>query len=314
MKPLVSGLMATYNGEAFVADAVESMLAQSYSDVEIVVCDDGSSDGTRDVLRSFGDKIRLIEQPNAGVSAARNHAASVAQGALLAFLDQDDRWEPDLLTVQVGALAANSDWGCVYAESLVIDDQDRVHDRRGRYLEYASGWVFDKLLDGNFIPLETLVMRAELFRDLGGFDEKLRLLEDFELCLRAAKAAPVGFVDNVLGRYRIHDTNLSHDMDGIVSEYAVVLEQLLGGGHDLSAPEREHVVAALRNRWAEQAWHALRRADLDAADGYWGRVDGPCRRSLALKIRLLRALLGVLPPAAGRALVQRLPRRRLYGR
>src|SRR5947208_1919794 len=97
MSPLVSVVIPVFNRHRYVREAIESVLAQTYPAVEVVVTDDGSTDETPDVLRSFGDRIRVITQPNAGIAAARNVAVGAARGSLIALLDSDDRWLPNKL-------------------------------------------------------------------------------------------------------------------------------------------------------------------------------------------------------------------------
>jgi len=310
--PLVSAVMATYDGERFVRAAVESVLAQDYGALEVIVCDDGSRDGTLDVLRAFGARIRLIEQENAGVSVARNRAARVATGEFIAFLDQDDLWDVRLLSTQVPRLLEHPEWGFVYADSAIVDADGRARGRRGQHLTYAEGDVFRALLSGNFVPLETLVMRADVLRELGGFRVDLRYLEDFDLCLRAARARPVGFTSRVLASYRIHDSNLTHQMHEIVREYALLLDELATDATDapLSPGDAAVVEHERRRRHGELAWYALRRADVEEADRWLAREPAALRPA---KLRILRALCGVLPHGLYARLVALLPRPKLYG-
>ncbi len=304
-----SVIIASFNGEAFIRQAVESVLAQSLNALEIIVCDDGSSDGTVDVLRSFGERIRWIQQTNQGVSAARNRAAAEARGATLAFLDQDDLWEPHLLRCQLEALEEHPDWGLVYADSWVIDRTGAVRGRRGEHLRFAEGRIFRALLRGNFIPIETLVMRSSLFRELGGFRADLRFLEDFDLCLRASRTQVVGLTPEPLARYRIHARNLSHDGAGIVGEYWKLLDELaLDPG--LSSEERRIVEEERRRRCGDLAWLALRRAEPEEAES-WIRRLGETPPSW--KVRVLRRVEQALPRSVSKRLVALLPRRRLYG-
>jgi len=309
MKPRVSVVMATYDGGRFVGAAVESVIAQTCPGVELIVCDDGSRDDTRAVLATFGERVRVLHQANAGVSAARNAAAAEAQGEFLAFLDQDDAYEPEMLERQLALLATDPDLAFVYADSLVVDQDDRVCGRRGEHLVYASGDVLVPLLAGNFVPLETLVMRLDLFRALGGFRADLKLLEDWDLCLRAARRGRAALAEGTLARYRIHDANLSHDTEALVREYSKVLDELASDrtlpAHALASVERERA-----RRHGELAWYALKRVDLEEVRAWLAREP---RARKPLKLSLLHAAARVLPVPATRALLRLLPRKRLYG-
>lgn len=314
----VSVIVPTYNGAAFVRETLESVLAQSLPPLELLVCDDGSTDATLDIVneiaqRSSAFPVRVLRQANRGVAAARNRAVSEARGELLAFLDHDDTWEPELLEVLVPRLREHPEWGLVYADSWVIDGAGTRFGKRGQWLRYAQGDVFEALLAGNFIPVETTLVRADFFRSLGGYDERLRFLEDYELCLRIARRAPIGFVDRALASYRVHERNLSHDLEGMLAEWLEMLARFEPQGLLRTDAERAQVAREKTRLAADIAWRALRRNDRRAAAQWLARSVGPGHAWRRVKVRLLAALLAALPRAAGDALLARLPRRRLYG-
>jgi len=307
----VSVVVPTFDGEAFVGEALESILAQQHEPLEVIVCDDGSTDGTLAILASFGRRIHVLRQTNAGVSAARNRAAEQARGELIAFLDQDDLWEPEHLRVQVELLDRRGECGLAYADSRVIDATGAPHDLRSQHLRFAEGRIFEPLLQGNFIPIETLVMRHELFRDLGGFRTDYTLLEDYELCLRAARRTRAALTPRPLARYRVHGRNVTYDMEGILREYVRALEEV--STLDLTAGESAQAGAALRRRHAELAWYALRRLDLREADLRMERARQGGTGALRWKVKALSRALRILPRPLDRALVALLPRRKIYG-
>jgi glycosyltransferase involved in cell wall biosynthesis len=313
LNPLVTVVVPTYQGETFVRATIDSVLAQTWSPFELIVVDDGSSDGTVAILESYGDRLRLVRQENRGVSAARNRGAAEGRGEFLAFLDHDDLWEPQLLATLVPILAADPKLGLVYSDASVIDARGNVRGRRGTYLNYRHGQVFEELLHGNFIPVETTILRASLFRELGGCDEKLRYLEDYELCLRFARHGPIGFHPGTLARYRIHARNLSHDLEPMLLEWLAVLERLRAPQSKLEP----HQLAVVREEDArlscDMAWRVLRRHDLDAARRWMARANGGGPFVRRLQIAVLRTILTILPRAAGDAVLRRLPRRKLYG-
>jgi hypothetical protein len=156
-------------------------------------------------------------------------------------------------------------------------------------------------------------MRRELFMELEGFRTDYTLLEDYELCLRAARLSPVALTPRCLARYRVHDHNVTYDMEGILREYVRALEEVLQSFPDLSAAESARAVAALQRRHAELAWYALRRLDLREADERMRGAPAGGPRLLRWKVKTLRRTLGVLPSPLDRALLALLPRRSMYG-
>jgi glycosyltransferase involved in cell wall biosynthesis len=309
----VSAILATYNGESYVGETLQSLLAQSRPPEEIVVCDDGSKDGTVELLHSFGAPVQVVVQENAGVSAARNRAASLATGDVLAFVDQDDLWEPERLELQVRQLEERPELGLVYADSWIIDGEGTVKGRRREHLDYAEGHVFAELCEGNFIPIETLSIPTRIYRAIGGFDEQVRYVEDWEICLRIARTHPIGFHPEPLGRYRIHGENLSYNMEAILGEYASILEELPRRMPDLTDAERTQVASVLRRRCGELAWYAVKRRDREQTV-HWLAKARPVRpRSLGAKIAFFRALLGALPAPLAERAGHALERRGLFG-
>ena len=316
MNPLVSVVVPAYNGASFVRETLESVLSQSWSPFGVIVCDDGSTDGTPAILESFGARIRVVRQANSGVAAARNRAAAEANGELLAFLDHDDVWEPSMLSTLVPRLASDGELGLVYADAWIIDARGRLYGRRGRYLHYAEGWVFDRLLRGNFIPVETTLMRTRLFRELGGCDPGLRYLEDYDLCLRVARRARIGFHPEPLARYRIHDHNLSHELEPMLVEWLRLIDGMRAPRSDrpeLTSEQRAILDEESDRLCTDLAWRAVRRRDLAGIDAWLARAGPRSPRGKLWRVRGMRLALAALPRPAGELLVKLLPRRKLYG-
>ena len=312
-QPLVSVVVATYNGEPFVGHTLDSVLAQTWQNLEVIVCDDGSTDGTLRLLDAYRDRVLVHRQRNRGVSAARNRGAEFARGEFIAFLDHDDLWEPDMLERQVGVLIQNPGYGLVYGDSWIIDSAGESFGQRKHFLEYRSGDVYGDLLQGNFIPIETSVMPTRVFRDMDGFDASLRYLEDYDLYLRVAEHHSVAFQPVPVARYRIHDHNLSHDKEALLREWVVVLEKL-GKANPFRAPEQQAIIERQRaRRCAEVAWQALRRGDVAEADRWMARSGARCPARLRKRVRAVRGVLAALPPPVRERLLSFLPRRRLYG-
>ena len=194
--PLVSVVIPAYNGERFLAEAIESALAQTYSAIEVIVVDDGSTDGTGAVIDRFGNSVRSLQQKNAGVSNTRNAGIAIAEGDLIALLDADDIWLPDKIERQVGALRAHPQAGLVFCGYTVVDEDLRPRFRvpapgAGRRIERCL------TLDAWGIGLaSTAMMPRSVFEHIGGFRPGPSVSEDLEFSLRLAAAYPVVVVND----------------------------------------------------------------------------------------------------------------------
>ncbi|RMF83624.1 MAG: glycosyltransferase, partial [Nitrospinota bacterium] len=218
--PLISVVIPAYNAGKFVAQAVQSVLDQTYPHHEIIVVDDGSTDETRAELRKFGDRLRYFSQQNRGPSAARNAGIRAAQGEYICFLDADDIWLPQKLEMQLDFMTGHQEIGLVFAaiEEFQTDGEftRRWFPGEERFgADFTSQQpiqeAFRKLLMVNFIPTNTVMVRRECLEKAGLFDESLRLVEDRDLWLRIAASFPIACLPSVLCRRRRHGANLSQD-------------------------------------------------------------------------------------------------------
>ncbi len=197
-------MIPVHDGEEHLADAIRSVRAQTHHVLQCIVVDDGSSDRSAAVAEELGATV--ARQPQAGVSAARNHGARIARGELVAFLDHDDEWLPDKLAHQ---LALFDDPAVALAMCAL--DVGGEHKRLGSSERLVEGML---LFDGTptVSCSSTGVVRRDAFLAMGGFDEQLSTSADWDLLLRMALAGAVGYVDEVLARYRVHDENMSRDV------------------------------------------------------------------------------------------------------
>jgi glycosyltransferase involved in cell wall biosynthesis len=268
----VSVVIPTYNAANFISRTIESVIAQSYGDLEVVVVDDGSSDGTPDIVAGFGDRVRLIVQPNGGVSTARNRAIREARGELIAFLDHDDIWYQDKLRRQVSLLDSRADVGLVYANADFIDEADEPMWTYLARPRLHRGRVLSPLFLDCFIPLLTVVVRSKLLTEIGQFESRWHIAEDYDLFLRAAERTEIDYVDDVLAGYRIHRGNLSKDFTRRLREEQEVLAASLARNPRL----RDYVGdSAIRLRMAglrcEYGHALLFQGKLREASSYFGR-------------------------------------------
>ena len=199
MNNSVSVIIPVYNRAGVVGRAIESVLSQTYTDFELIIVDDGSTDGLDDTLRLFNDsRIRLIRQPNGGVSSARNRGVKSARYDYIAFLDSDDQWMPDKLEKQIRLITASPDNRiCYTGEQWIRHGQPFNHKKSRR--KYA-GYVFEQCLRDCFIGCSTVLMRKSLFYEAGGFDVSLEVCEDYDLWLKISAKYPVLYIDECLIR------------------------------------------------------------------------------------------------------------------
>jgi glycosyltransferase involved in cell wall biosynthesis len=209
--PQVSVIIPTYKHRNFVLLALESVFAQTFTDYEVIVINDGSPDDTAEVLRPLVEqgRIRYIEQRNQGQATARNRGISEAKGEFIALLDDDDEWPSDKLLWQVEALKANPEAILVYGfVKLAMGGNEYCYPDA----DAPSGWVFDQFVSEGWIrsPGQTLI-RKSVLRDVGGFDSSIWGTDDWELYIRLAKQGPFIYGHHLSLNYRYHESNASHD-------------------------------------------------------------------------------------------------------
>ena len=206
--PKVSVITAAYNHVHFVRQSVESVLNQTYRDFEHIVVDDGSSDGTAEVLKTFGDRIKYIRQENRGVHAAINAGIRQATGEYIAILDSDDAWLPHKLERQIPVLDESTKAAAVYSRAYIIDADGKTKDRdnlQGDALNPET--AFDDLLRHDPIPILTAVIKRSCIDEVGGFSETLNAISDWDLWIRISTRWPIVFIPEPLALYRIHGHN-----------------------------------------------------------------------------------------------------------
>lgn len=201
--PRVSVIIPVYNGAAYVSEAIESVFSQTYHDYEIIVADDGSADNTLEVLKQFGDRIIVLALPHRGVCATRNEAIRQSHGEFIALLDADDIWEPRKLELQVAYLDQHPEFALVYAYSTNFTGNDEGNIVLVKKLDF-EGDIFKDIFTKNSFANDTIVMRRSVFDEIGGYDESLTAMEDYELNLRIARKHQIGRVPQSLLRRRIH--------------------------------------------------------------------------------------------------------------
>jgi glycosyltransferase involved in cell wall biosynthesis len=222
----ISVVIPTYNYGRFLRDAIDSVLAQTYPALEVIVVDDGSTDDTPQVLAEYGDRIRVICQKNEGAGAARNAGIAAARGEYIAFLDSDDIMKAQKLERDMARFEGDPGLGLVHcgAESF---------DHAGKTLSVSltglEGWVALDLLalDREVIAASGggIVVPKRVAEEVGGFDPRLQRSEDWDFCYRVAVRYRVAFVPEVLVRYRLHGQGSHLDIPRMEDGMLLALEK-----------------------------------------------------------------------------------------
>jgi glycosyltransferase involved in cell wall biosynthesis len=263
--PQLSVVVPTYNRAWCLAEALDSVLAQDVAGVELIVVDDGSTDGTPQLLAGYGGAIRILRQENRGVSAARNAGIAAARGGLVAFLDSDDVWLPGKLWAQVDFFAAHPEALICQTEELWVKDGRRVNP--GRRHRKRGGMIFEPSLELCLVSPSAVMMRRELFERVGRFDEALPACEDYDLWLRVSLRHPIHLIETPLIVKRGgHSDQLSRGWGLDRYRIASILKLLEGG--DLTDGQRRAAVRVLRRKCAVYAGGCRKRGRVSEVEHY----------------------------------------------
>jgi len=199
--PLVSVVIPVFNGERFLREAVQSVLDQKYSPLEIIIVDDGSTDGTATVSGSLPETVRYLHQTNQGPAAARNRGIEQAHGSLIAFADADDLWPADKLALQLPYLIRDPKIDIVLGriQQVRLSETDNGQTRAEEFAEPAFS-----------VNLGSAIIRKPVFEQVGLFDETMRYSEDVDWFMRAREGgAAIATIDAVTLFYRQHEQNMT---------------------------------------------------------------------------------------------------------
>ncbi|HEY3175611.1 MAG TPA: glycosyltransferase [Candidatus Polarisedimenticolia bacterium] len=283
----VSVVIPAFNAASFIRPTIASVLGQGFADLEVIVVDDGSADGTAEVVSGLGPPVRLVSGPRRGVSAARNEGVRLARGTYVAFMDHDDLWEPGKVRRQVDRLDSDPNVALVFTQARV--------ERDGRLLEIFPAVAdtaalldraYENLVHWNYIPMSSVMARRARLPGLDGtgpFDPRYKLSEDWDLWLRIASAAGSGgvaFIAEPLTRYRIVEGRATERMADLRLEDIAIFEEQLRTHPELVSGDPARCRAT--------------RYRLHIEAGYWLMKEGrkaESRRCLVAAWRLRRASL-----------------------
>ncbi len=215
---MVSVIIPTYNRYEYLCEAVDSVLAQTYTELEIIIIDDGSTENIREITQR-SERIRYIPIEHSGMPGyVRNRGVEYSQGEFLAFLDSDDLWFPTKLETQMVFLAANPEIPLVYTKERWLRGEKIIRQRK---FKQASGDIFDLALKRCMVGPSTVVMRSKLFSDFGGFREDLEVAEDYELWLRITALHEIGFIEEPLITKRAGHGDQLSEKYGYIEQFRI---------------------------------------------------------------------------------------------
>ena len=289
----VSTIIPAYNAGKYIQEAIESALAQTYRDLEVIVVDDGSTDDTRRILDEFAGRVTVLRQENQGRAAACNAGAAMARGEWIAFLDADDIWLPTKTQSQLERCSTNvmshtNAWmfGPLLERELLTKEGDAEY--RGRVLE--------QLLVANFITGSSVMVRRDKFLAYGRFDPSYNSVQDWPLWLKICSEHELGYVDEPLVRYRLHaEATTRKPRRTLPMHLRVVREAFgpggVGAGHThLRRRALAHsygacaMAAAQAGDWTFALYAALRALTYDPlAERSWKTAVKACLMPLGIK-------------------------------
>jgi glycosyltransferase involved in cell wall biosynthesis len=230
--PLVSAILPVHNRGPWIARAIESVLAQSYPAVELIVIDDGSTDDTAHILDRYGDRIVRVRGEWHNAYAARNAGIARARGGLIAFIDSDDRWWPDRLAQQIPRLDRRA-VGLVYGDTVHVAGTPVALVPTGR-TSFATtpperGRVRDAFAWGNFVPTTTVLVRRQALADAGGFDARSPLGSDYAAWVAIARDHELDYCDAPVADYTVHGDGISFDLGRSLEARIAVFSRAAAG-------------------------------------------------------------------------------------
>lgn len=206
--PLVTVIVPSYNHENYVSETVESIINQTYKNIELIVVDDGSRDNSVSILKDLQKlyNFKLITRENKGLCETLNEAISISNGKYIALCASDDIYLEHKIKTQVDFMENNKHFALCYSKVISFNNQGEKKYPKSN--KYKSGYIFYDLLKTNFVPAVTQMYRKDIFEVIGNFDKNL-WIEDWDMLLRISNKYQIGFIDDYLAMYRNHDTNIS---------------------------------------------------------------------------------------------------------
>jgi glycosyltransferase involved in cell wall biosynthesis len=251
---MVSVLMPSFNYAHYLPTAIESVLSQRYSDLELIIVDDCSTDESWDIAQKYkrldSRVVSVRHDRNGGLAATRNTALAASSAQFVALCDADDIWLPHKLAAQLGCFRSGDGHGVVHSDGWIIDDKGHrsgglFSDLFHREGQRTSGDLFTELCRRNFICVPTVTLRREAILDVGGFEKGLRSLEDWVCWTKIARKYKSYYLDEPLVEYRLHGRSLSQNSRNMASSRVEALGILLRSIPDISRMSRSSMLYSL---------------------------------------------------------------------
>lgn len=229
--PLLSVIMPAYNCAAYIEESLASIFSQGIDDLEVVVVDDGSTDGTAQIATAFDARVRVLRNDHGGPAAARNLAVANARSDLLAFLDADDVWLPGKLAAQLQYLADHPEARIVYSGFQFWHADASGHFPPASSIRWSaqdgitaglSGWIYPELLLDSYIHIITAVIHRSVFDTVGGFDGSFGKGSDYDFWIRASRHFPAYRLNRETALYRIHPGGITQRVMDICAGYEIL--------------------------------------------------------------------------------------------
>jgi glycosyltransferase involved in cell wall biosynthesis len=292
-RPAVSVVIATYNRAGFIPETIDSVLGQRFKDLEVIVVDDGSTDGTRRVLQPYKSRIKYIYQENRGPSAARNLGTLHAKGSWISIQDSDDLCAPNHLETLYGYARHNPDCGMVFANGAYLAGPEHrrttiIPSAKSRRLA-EQGVRLEDLFDKSIVRLQAALISQVCYEALGGHDERLRISMDLDLAFRIFARYPIAYLDEVVFYYRKHEGNSSGNQELRLRENIEVIQKLMTENPQAGATLGQRRVASRLAyrfyRLAKTHWKHGQRAKAKEA---LGEAVSLCPLSMKYRLYQLR--------------------------
>ncbi len=230
----VSVIIPVYNAEKYIRQCINSVLLQDYPNIEIIVINDGSTDKSFEILYELRDQITLIDQPNGGISVARNAGINAATGDYIAFLDADDIWLAGKITAQVDFMENNPDFGAICTDHVHWIEYDRGpldvsydFSQLDRPMNFVfSGWVLAQMMRQCSMLTITVMLRKTVLDTIGLFDTEMKIDEDFDLWVRIAQQFKIHKLDKVFAVYRMNKESITHNTN-YTGNICKIIERLM---------------------------------------------------------------------------------------
>jgi len=289
----VSIIMPVYNREKYLAEAINSVLEQTYNDIELIIIDDGSSDASLDIANDYANKhpnkVRVLSQKNAGASAARNNGIDNAKGDLVAFLDSDDFYEKTKIQEQVALYHKHPDASFIYCDYYIVNNRNEI-TKHVESNESMTGNIYNKLwLASSEIWGGTMMVSKVKMIEAGGFNIDLAGSENVDLRLKLSLLGPVYYVAKPLCRYRRHDSNITLESNLMDDCIIKLINTHLGDNGQLNLPLWKKVMSIYNFK---QGMRCFSKGDYKLATGLFLKSIKFNPMQTKSYVQILRCLLG----------------------